>query len=168
MARSVTSATMATLGAAAFALTLGASDASAESVKITSSKSHGYGHSGYRGHSGGHSGGHGSGHSNGHHDDRPSYRGHHGPYWHGSHGGHGHGSYGGHGYRGPYYAPRVYGYGGHATHKGYYCSHCHYRTTSYSIFYNHVYHHHHVPWYDIAGLIVFDPVTLIFSFGGHH
>ena len=171
MKRSVTTVTIATLGAAAFALTLGIDLANADSGKSakvsgnTSSHSYGqhgsHGNRGYGGHGGhhdgykGHSGGHSNGHNKGHHNYRPQYGGHR-TYGHGGH----HTPQRGYGY--PSYARH-----GYAKHNGYYCSHCHYRTSSYSIFYSHVFHHHQVPWYDIGALIVFDPVKLFFTFGGH-
>jgi hypothetical protein len=145
---------------------------------VASKSSHSYGRS--RGHhtppSRGDRGDHYDRHDGRHHPGGHGYRdghgygGHHGrdygrhDYYRGHyrHRGYGH-SYSRHYYAPPY--PRHYG--PYRKHKGYYCEHCHYRASSYTIFYQHVFHHHHVPWYDIGALIVFDPVRLYFVFGGH-
>jgi hypothetical protein len=169
MKRSITTATIASLSAAALALTLGVTTATAEvgtTVKLGEQKAeHGYGGYGQP---------RSSGQTNRHqYDDhhrhdygQRGYQPHgngHRPSGHGVYAGRGHSGHRNHGYASPRHSSH-----GYAQHRNYYCSHCHYRTTSYSIFYNHVHHHHHVPWYDISALIVFDPINLFFTFGGSH
>jgi hypothetical protein len=111
---------------------------------------------------------------------RPSGHGHPGHSGHDDHRGHDYGHRSHPGYPGHWAHPHwdhshtrryVPPYWGHyhpfAKHKGYYCEYCHYHSSSYSIFYQHVFQHHHVPWYEIGALIVFDPVRLYFVYGGH-
>jgi len=165
MKRSATTISIATFTAAAFVLALGLPTAQAADSKTAkldgSQQSHGFGNRGYGGPSGhgrhgrhgghdnhGRYGGHG-GHHDGHHSYRPHYSSHR-PHWYGGHWGH-----------------RDYGHHSYTQHRGYYCSRCHYQTSSYSLFYNHVHHLHHIPWYDIAALIAFDAVKLHFTLGGH-
>ncbi len=187
MKRFATTKSTATLSAAAFVLALGVPTVDAAgsgTAKLDQSKqNHGYSSRGYgdrSSHGGYRDNGDQHGSRNGHHASqpshssrpprhypsrdhgyRPSYPSHRPPTYggHGGYGGHdGHGSYG------PY---RTYGHIPQPRHHGYYCSRCQFRTASYSLFYNHVHHLHHVPWYDIAALIEFDPVKLFFTFGGH-
>lgn len=49
-------------------------------------------------------------------------------------------------------------------HHGYYCSRCHYRTPSRHIFFNHLHHHHHIPWYEAVSYLVWSPIHLVFVF----
>jgi hypothetical protein len=171
MKRSVTTATIASVGAAALALMLGSTTATAEAgttAKLGEQKAeHGYGGYGQPRYGGqGHRGGHDNhrSHNNGYRGYQPHGNQHRagGHGGHGAHAGHGNPRYRNHEYGWPWHSSR-----GYSRHRNYYCSHCNYRTTSYSIFYNHVHHHHHVPWYDIGALIVFDPINLFFTFGGH-
>jgi len=79
--------------------------------------------------------------------------------------GHGYGGYDRHGYR-------DYDRDSDSHHSvrhdyrppGYYCSRCHYHTPSRHIFFEHLQHHHQVPWYEAVSYLVWSPIHLVFVF----
>lgn len=56
------------------------------------------------------------------------------------------------------------GHGYDYRHQGYYCSRCHYHTPSRHVFFEHLHHHHHIPWYEAVSYLVWSPIHLVFVF----